>query len=319
MSRFLTDVEWGDLDFLIVDAPPGTSDEHISISQYLKGNVDGAVIVTTPQEMALLDVRKEITFAHKVGVPVLGVVENMAGFICPCCATKSDIFPGATGGAQQMAAEMKAAFLGSIPLDPNLLQACESGVCFVETYPKSTAVAPLNAVVSKLLQATPGLKETAAAHAADTAATAAATAAESTAAAASPAAASAPSNVGFALVCYADNNPPLGLLLGVEDGVSSVLVDQFELAPEIVQNAPVLLTHDSQGQPTVLAVRQRTFVLTGRSCTVRAVPPATLQALDVARMQRVQPNAEMGGLISIPIKKAIMSSLLLNEVKTVRF
>lgn len=86
IKQFLTDVYWGELDFLLIDTPPGTSDEHISIAQYLKSvEIDGAVIVTTPQEVALLDVRKEITFCNKVGIPILGVVENMSGFICPCC------------------------------------------------------------------------------------------------------------------------------------------------------------------------------------------------------------------------------------------
>lgn len=150
IKQFLTDVEWGELDFLIVDAPPGTSDEHISIAQYLTGaGVDGAVVVTTPQEMALLDVRKELTFCAKVGIPVLGVVENMAGYICPCgCGHKSDIFPAVTGGAEKMSGEMKVPFLGSIPLDPNLLQSCEDGKCFIETHPKSSAVQPLLNVVA---------------------------------------------------------------------------------------------------------------------------------------------------------------------------
>ena len=86
IKQFLRDVNWAELDYLVVDTPPGTSDEHLSIVQYLKGAVDGAVIVTTPQEVALQDVRKEINFCRKVGVRVLGVVENMAGFVCPHCA-----------------------------------------------------------------------------------------------------------------------------------------------------------------------------------------------------------------------------------------
>jgi Mrp family chromosome partitioning ATPase len=102
IKQFLTDVYWGDggLDFLVIDAPPGTSDEHISIAQFLKkSKVDGAIIVTTPQEVALLDVRKEISFCKKVGIPVLGVVENMAGFVCPCCKTNTEIFaPSSQGG-----------------------------------------------------------------------------------------------------------------------------------------------------------------------------------------------------------------------------
>jgi Mrp family chromosome partitioning ATPase len=165
IKQFLTDVDWGELDFLIVDAPPGTSDEHISIAQYLtKAQVDGAVVVTTPQEVALLDVRKEITFCQKVHVPVLGVVENMAGFVCPCCSHKSDIFPAVTGGAAKMSAEMNVPFLGSIPLDPNLLQSCEEGKCFIERHPQSAAAKPLLDVVKHVLDATPKLKNTAAEH-----------------------------------------------------------------------------------------------------------------------------------------------------------
>ena len=86
IKNFLRDVDWGELDVLLIDTPPGTSDEHLSIVSYLKdAGIDGAVVVTTPQEVALLDVRKEITFCKKVGVRVLGVVENMAGFVCPRC------------------------------------------------------------------------------------------------------------------------------------------------------------------------------------------------------------------------------------------
>lgn len=86
IKQFLKDVEWGDLDWLLVDTPPGTSDEHLSVCSYLKSSgVDGAVLVTTPQEVSLLDVRKEIDFCRKAGIKVLGVVENMSGFVCPNC------------------------------------------------------------------------------------------------------------------------------------------------------------------------------------------------------------------------------------------
>ncbi len=89
IKQFLRDVEWGALDFLVVDTPPGTSDEHLSITQYLKAtHPDGAVVVTTPQELSLADVRKEINFCRKVGLPILGVVENMSGFVCPKCKVR---------------------------------------------------------------------------------------------------------------------------------------------------------------------------------------------------------------------------------------
>ena len=86
IKKFLKDVDWGDLDYLLIDTPPGTSDEHISLAQYLKAcQPDGCVIVTTPQEVALLDVRREINFCRKVNLPILGIVENMSGFVCPKC------------------------------------------------------------------------------------------------------------------------------------------------------------------------------------------------------------------------------------------
>ena len=94
---------WEELDYLIIDTPPGTSDEHISIIQYLKKtNMLGSVIVTTPQEVALADVRKEVNFAKKTETNIIGVVENMAGFVCPKCQHCSEIFPPVSGGATQM-------------------------------------------------------------------------------------------------------------------------------------------------------------------------------------------------------------------------
>lgn len=89
IKQFLRDVAWGELDYLVIDTPPGTSDEHLSITQYLQAtSPDGAVIITTPQEVALADVRKEINFCRKVGLPILGVVENMSGFVCPKCSVR---------------------------------------------------------------------------------------------------------------------------------------------------------------------------------------------------------------------------------------
>ncbi|KAJ6655996.1 hypothetical protein lerEdw1_004581 [Lerista edwardsae] len=128
IKQFLRDVDWGEIDYLVVDTPPGTSDEHLSIVQYLSAcSVDGAVIVTTPQEVALQDVRKEISFCHKVKLPVLGVVENMSGFVCPKCKgmwrhlllqKESQIFPPTTGGAETMCQNLNVPLLGKVPLDP---------------------------------------------------------------------------------------------------------------------------------------------------------------------------------------------------------
>lgn len=128
IKQFLRDVDWGELDYLIVDAPPGTSDEHISLVQMLKeSDVDGALIVTTPQEVALLDVRKEIDFCHKSGTRVIGVVENMAGFVCQHCQGCTDIFFPSSGGAEKMCRDLNVPYLGKIPLDPKISKAGELG------------------------------------------------------------------------------------------------------------------------------------------------------------------------------------------------
>lgn len=167
IQQFLSEVNWGTLDYLIVDVPPGTSDEHLAIAQYVKkqeasgeGSIDGAVIVTTPQEVALLDVRKEITFCRKLKIPILGVVENMAGFVCPCCKTKSDIFPAVTGGAMGMCTEMKVPYLGCIPLDPQLLRCCEKGKSYLAEHPEGTAAQPFQSFIDNLMNSTPALKHT---------------------------------------------------------------------------------------------------------------------------------------------------------------
>ena len=165
IKQFLTEVYWGDLDFLIVDAPPGTSDEHISIAQYLTtSHIDGAIIVTTPQEVALLDVRKEINFCKKTHIPILGVVENMAGYVCPCCDHVSDIFPALTGGAERMCEEMGVRFIGRIPLDPEVLRCCERGVSYLRGHEGTKAGKALRAVVMAVLDSNDGLRDTAKAH-----------------------------------------------------------------------------------------------------------------------------------------------------------
>ena len=98
IKQFLQDVQWGALDWLVVDTPPGTSDEHLSITQYLSAaGIDGALLVSTPQEVALADVRREVGFCRKLGVPIIGVLENMSVFVCPKCTTPSALFPPSTG------------------------------------------------------------------------------------------------------------------------------------------------------------------------------------------------------------------------------
>ncbi|XP_077211899.1 cytosolic Fe-S cluster assembly factor NBP35-like [Tasmannia lanceolata] len=186
IKQFLKDVYWGELDYLIVDAPPGTSDEHISIVQFLQATgIDGAIIVTTPQQVSLIDVRKEVSFCKKVGIQVLGVVENMSElrqlvtdfrfmkvtengdekdvtestvnyikekapellslFAC------SEVFDSSGGGAMKMCMDMNVPFLGKVPMDPQLCKAAEEGrSCFADQ--KCSASAPaLKRIVDKLL------------------------------------------------------------------------------------------------------------------------------------------------------------------------
>jgi len=129
ISQFIQDVRWGDLDYLVVDCPPGTGDEALSTAQVL-GSVDGVVIVTTPQELAVADVRKCLTFCKQLSLPVLGVIENMSGFVCPHCQTRTDVFAGQ--GGRQTATDFGVPFLGSIPMDPAVAQACDEGRPFID-------------------------------------------------------------------------------------------------------------------------------------------------------------------------------------------
>ena len=124
IKQLLSDVHWGDLDYLIVDLPPGTGDEPLSIAQLIP-NSDGAVIVTTPQDVALLSVRKSVTFVKKMNMPVIGIIENMSGFTCPHCKKRIDIFK--TGGGSKAAMDLKVPFLGKIPLDPTIVEMGDSG------------------------------------------------------------------------------------------------------------------------------------------------------------------------------------------------
>ena len=151
IKQFLRDVYWNELDYLIIDTPPGTSDEHLSLSQYLQvAGISGAVIVTTPQELSLLDVRKEINFCKKLGIPIIGVVQNMHGFVCPNCDKSSLIFYPSTGGAELMASQMDVPFLGSIPLDPRLARSCDEGTNFFDLFPDSPAVHSLQLIIDSI-------------------------------------------------------------------------------------------------------------------------------------------------------------------------
>nr|CCC48790.1 putative nucleotide binding protein [Trypanosoma vivax Y486] len=132
IRQFISDVNWGPLDYLIVDTPPGTSDEHLTLCEVLKPHdPTGAVIVTTPQDVATDDVKKELSLCHKLGLRCLGIVENMSGFVCPHCAHCTDIF--STGGGRKLAEMYEVEFLGAIPIDPRLSLAEDNGQCFITT------------------------------------------------------------------------------------------------------------------------------------------------------------------------------------------
>jgi ATP-binding protein involved in chromosome partitioning len=146
IQQFLSDVEWGVLDWLIVDSPPGTGDEPLSIAQLIPAT--GAVIVTTPQEVSLLDSRKAITFARKLNLKIIGVIENMSGLICPHCKKKIDLFK--EGGGEKVAEEMKVPFLGRVPIDPNIVLASDSGTPFIQKNPDSEASLAFMKIVERI-------------------------------------------------------------------------------------------------------------------------------------------------------------------------
>jgi ATP-binding protein involved in chromosome partitioning len=123
IRQFISDVEWGDLDYLVIDSPPGTGDEPLTVAQTIGGAQ--AVVVTTPQEIALADVRKSINFCKQVNLKVLGVVENMSGFVCPKCGERIDMF--SSGGGEKLAKDAGIPFLGRIPLDPEVVKSGDQG------------------------------------------------------------------------------------------------------------------------------------------------------------------------------------------------
>uniref|UniRef100_A0A5F9C260 Cytosolic Fe-S cluster assembly factor NUBP1 n=1 Tax=Oryctolagus cuniculus TaxID=9986 RepID=A0A5F9C260_RABIT len=157
IKQFLRDVDWGELDYLIVDTPPGTSDEHLSVVQYLAAaHIDGAVIITTPQEVSLQDVRKEINFCRKVKLPIVGVVENMSGFVCPKCKKESQIFPPTTGGAEAMCRDLAVPLLGRVPLDPLIGKSCDKGQSFFAEAPDSPATLAYRSIIQSKCERPPG-------------------------------------------------------------------------------------------------------------------------------------------------------------------
>lgn len=148
IKQFLMNVEWGTLDYLVVDSPPGTGDEPLSIAQFM-ANEARAVIVTTPQEIALADVRKCIRFCRQVSLPILGVIENMSGFACPKCGTVSEIFK--SGGGEDMARTMGVPFLGKIPMDPEVVQSGDGGEPYVYRFAKTETAKAFGRILRPVL------------------------------------------------------------------------------------------------------------------------------------------------------------------------
>lgn len=151
IRQFLKDVNWGKLDYLVIDSPPGTGDEPLAVAQ-LVGKPAMAVLVTTPQELAVNDVRRSVSFCRAVELPVLGIIENMSGFACPACGHRVDIFK--TGGGEALAAEMNVRFLGRVPLDPFVVSRGDTGEPLACTASTSGSAQAFREIVQTVLDRT---------------------------------------------------------------------------------------------------------------------------------------------------------------------
>lgn len=148
IQQFLKDVEWGPLDYLVIDAPPGTGDEPLSVAQ-LVGQPAGAVLVTTPQDLAVADVRRSVSFCEKVSLPVVGIIENMSGLVCPHCHEMIPLFK--TGGGEALATEMNVPFLGRIPIDPEIVECGDNGTPYAHHFAERMAANSFAAVVTRIV------------------------------------------------------------------------------------------------------------------------------------------------------------------------
>jgi ATP-binding protein involved in chromosome partitioning len=147
IRQFLEEIVWGELDFLLIDLPPGTGDEPLSVLKLLP-DMDGIVIVTIPSEVSQTVVGKTITFSRQLKVPVIGIIENMSGFVCPECGTETHIFR--SGGGEKISQEFSVQFLGKIPLDPRICEASDLGHPFIKEYPESPASKAFLKIVEKI-------------------------------------------------------------------------------------------------------------------------------------------------------------------------
>jgi Mrp family chromosome partitioning ATPase len=146
IQQFLGDVIWGELDWLVIDSPPGTGDEPLSVAQLIPASE--AVIVTTPQEVSIMDSRKAVAFARKLNLQIIGIIENMSGLICPHCGEKIDLFK--EGGGRTAAQEMNVPFLGKIPINPEIVALGDEGKSFLESYPDAPASQSFQDIVAKI-------------------------------------------------------------------------------------------------------------------------------------------------------------------------
>ena len=146
IKQFIGDIDWGNLDFLIIDAPPGTGDEPLTVAQTISDAK--AIIITTPQEVALADVRKSINFCKTVNMEIYGLIENMSGFSCPHCGETIELF--GSGGGEKTANQMGVRFLGSIPFDPKMVSCGDSGICYQESHSDSAVTKAFTDVAEKM-------------------------------------------------------------------------------------------------------------------------------------------------------------------------
>jgi ATP-binding protein involved in chromosome partitioning len=147
IRQFLSEIAWGELDYLLIDLPPGTGDEPLSVMQLLP-EMDGVIIVTIPSEVSQIVVGKAITFSRQLKVPVIGIIENMSGFVCPKCGVETDIFK--TGGGQKISEELGVPFLGRIPLDQRICEDSDKGIPFILKHPDSPAAKAFMEIVEKI-------------------------------------------------------------------------------------------------------------------------------------------------------------------------
>ena len=150
IRQFLADTNWGELDFLIIDSPPGTGDEPLTVMQFLQGMLDGAVVITTPQDVALLDTRRSIAFAKKMNVRLLGIVENMSGFVCPHCGKTTELF--LSRGADRISRELGVDVLGHIPFSMAMVRAAQEGRTIWDTQDDLDVIEVYNKIIDRVLE-----------------------------------------------------------------------------------------------------------------------------------------------------------------------